>query len=233
MLTAGQRADLQTADVVLTLGNFGFQPDIEKAAADANGHVVNVTAGLSMLPSSEDNLGFDPHVWLDPILMKQIVGEVANGLIAADPAGRTQYEAGAKRTEAQLSALDKAYSAALGDCAFTTFVATHQAFGYLAQQYGLHQLGVEGLTPESEPTAASIQNAINAIRDGTAAPAVFYEATDAGKRIGESVAGDANVQALPLGTLEAAPSTGDYVSIVKQNLASLEKGLQCRPAPTP
>jgi zinc transport system substrate-binding protein len=233
MLTAGQRADLEIANVVLTLGHFGFQPDIEKAAESAQGKVVDVTAGLSMLPSSEDNLGFDPHVWLDPVLMKQIVGEVQSGLIAADPQGRSQYDAGAKGTEAQLTQIDNAYRAALGDCRYTTFVTTHEAFGYLAQQYGLHQLGVEGLTPESEPSAVRIQAAVDAIKAGTAAPAVFYEATDEGKRVGDSVASDAGVEALPLGTLETAPSTGDYVSIMNQNLASLEKGLQCTPAATP
>jgi zinc transport system substrate-binding protein len=233
MLTAGQRADLETADVVLTLGHFGFQPDIEKAATDAQGTVVDVTTGLSMLPSNEDNLAYDPHVWLDPVLMKQIVGEVRDGFVAADPQGRAQYDAGANRTEEQLTQIDNGYRAALTNCRFSTFVTTHEAFGYLAQQYGLHQLGIEGLTPESEPSAASIQAAVDAIKAGTAAPAVFYEATDEGRRVGESVAADAGVEALPLGTLESAPTTGDYVSIMNQNLASLEKGLQCAPAPTP
>jgi ABC-type Zn uptake system ZnuABC Zn-binding protein ZnuA len=72
-----------------------------------------------------------------------------------------------------------------------------------------------------------------AINAGTAAPAVLYEATDEGKRVGDSVASDAGVEALPLGTLETAPSTGDYVSVMNQNLTSLEKGLQCTPAATP
>lgn len=228
-LTAGQRADLQSADVVLTLGDFGFQPDVERAAADASGRVVDVTAGLSMLPSSEGDLGFDPHVWLDPVLMKQVVEQIRRGLVAvAGPGEREAIEAGATRMETALEALDSEYAAALASCGYTTFVTTHEAFGYLAEQYGLTQLGVEGLTPESEPSAVRIQEAIDAIRSGEAGPAVFYGATDEGKRVGESVASDAGVPALPLSTLESAPSSGDYLSVMRDNLAALEKGLQCQ-----
>jgi hypothetical protein len=36
------------------------------------------------------------------------------------------------------------------------------------------------------------------------------------------------VEALPLGTLEFDPDPDDYVSVMRGNLASLEKGLQCR-----
>jgi hypothetical protein len=41
------------------------------------------------------------------------------------------------------------------------------------------------------------------------------------------VAADVGVPALPLGTLESDPTPGDYLSVMRSNLASLEKGLQC------
>ena len=40
-----------------------------------------------------------------------------------------------------LEGLDVAYRSGLRGCRYTTFVTTHEAFGYLADQYGLHQLG--------------------------------------------------------------------------------------------
>jgi zinc transport system substrate-binding protein len=228
-LTARQRAELQTADVVLILGDSGFQPDIERAAQDASGHVVEVAQGLSLLrPSIQQGLDYDPHVWLDPVLMQRIVSEVARGLIAADPDHEADYRDGERRTESDLQALGAAFRDGLADCAFTTFVVTHEAFGYLAAEYGLSQLGIEGLTPESEPSAERIQAAVQAIRDGTAAPAVFYERTDEGERVGESVAGDAGVPALPLDTLEFDPSPLDYLSAMRADLRSLQDGLRCK-----
>ena len=38
---------------------------------------------------------FDPHIWLDPVLVKQQVNNIRDGLIEADPQNREQYEANA------------------------------------------------------------------------------------------------------------------------------------------
>jgi zinc transport system substrate-binding protein len=224
-LTAAQRADIQTADVVVYLGQIGLQPDVERAVADAGGRVVDVTAGLHIpAPAGQT---FDPHVWLDPVYMEGAVRLIAGALKAVDPSGSAEFAAREASTLRDLQGLDASFRAGLQKCAYTTFVVTHEAFGYLADRYGLHQLGIEGITPESEPSAARIQQAAQAIAQGPAAPAVFYEGTDAGRRIGESVAADVGVPALPLGTLESAPSSGDYLSVMRANLASLERGLQC------
>jgi zinc transport system substrate-binding protein len=224
-LTAGQRADIQTADVVVYLGQIGFQPDVEVAVKDARGRVVDVTSGLNIRAPSGQAL--DPHVWLDPVNMEGAVQLIAGALKAVDVSGAAGIAAREASIVRDLQSLDAAFRAGLADCAFTTFVATHEAFGYLADRYGLHQLGIEGITPESEPSAARIQQAAQTIAERRAAPAVFYEGTDEGRRIGESVAADVGVPALPLGTLESAPSSGDYLSIMRSNLVSLKKGLQC------
>jgi zinc transport system substrate-binding protein len=226
-LSAVQRADVQSADVVLLLGDFGFQPEIEKAAEDASGRVVKVAEELELVPSQREDLTVDPHVWLDPVLMEKISSQVQAALAEVDPANASAYEAGGRRAMEDLRSLDAAYRGGLAGCEYTTFVTTHEAFGYLAREYGLEQLGIEGLTPESEPSAARIQTAIDAIDAGDAAPAVFYEGTDEGKRVGKSVAADVGVPAMPLDTLEFDPAPEDYVSAVRANLASLQEGLRC------
>jgi ABC-type Zn uptake system ZnuABC Zn-binding protein ZnuA len=47
-------------------------------------------------------------------------------------------------------------------------------------------------------------------------------------RIAGSVAADAGVPTMPLYTLESAPSSGDYLSLMRVNLANLREGLQCK-----
>ncbi len=227
-LSARQVADVEEADVVFLLGTFGFQPQVEAAARDARGLVVDVTEGMSLHPSGEPGLSSDPHVWLDPTLMQTIVRAVSAALVRADPGGRSSHEAGSRALVEELAHLDDSYRSQLSDCTFTTFVTTHEAFGYLAARYGLRQIGIEGLTPEAEPSADQLRAAEAAISDGSAAPAVFYEGTSEGERIGRSVAGAVGVEALPLGTLEFDPDPDDYLSVMRDNLASLEKGLQCR-----
>jgi zinc transport system substrate-binding protein len=226
-LSARQVAEVHDADIVLILGFIGFQPQVEDAARQSSATVVEVTKGLDLRPSEETGLSADPHVWLDPVLMERIADAVTLALGRADPSGRAEYEARGAAVNEQLRSLDTDYRAGLEGCAFATFVTTHEAFGYLADEYGLRELGIEGLTPEAEPAAEQLRAAEEAIRSGEAAPAVFFEQTDEGERIGRSVASSVGVEALPLGTLEFDPSPEDYGSVMRANLASLRRGLQC------
>jgi zinc transport system substrate-binding protein len=226
-LSARQVADIHGADVVLILGYLGFQAQVEDAARQASGRVVQVARGLTLRPSNEEGLSGDPHVWLDPVLMQEIVKATSNALIAVDPEGVGGYRQRTTSIATKLSELDSAYRTGLGNCRFGQFVTTHEAFGYLASEYGLDQLGIEGLTPEAEPSADQIRKVEQEIREGRAAPAVFYEGTDEGKRVGQSVAASVGVPALPLGTLEFDPAPDDYLSAMQANLDSLKEGMQC------
>jgi len=225
-LTARQRLDVQRASLVLILGK-GFQPEVERAVRDTQGRVVDLLEGLPVLPSTEAGLKADPHVWLDPVLMRSIVGRIGAAIATVDPENRTAYAAGTAALEAKIAALDTSFRGALGACALKTLVTTHEAFGYLSKRYGLTQLGLTGLTPEAEPTAAQIQHVRSLARDG-AVGAIFYEASDEGRRIGRSVASDVGVPALPLHTLESDPSPLDYLGQMQRNLAVLRQGLRCR-----
>ena len=227
-LNAKQVGEIETAKVVLLLGYLGFEPQVEAAARQANGRVVLLTSGLQLRPSTEKGLSADPHVWLDPVLMREMASRIGDALERADPGDRSQIQSRTDALTKQLSQLDEDYRHGLSGCRYTIFVTTHEAFGYLAQQYGLDQLGIEGLTPEAEPSAGRLQIAESTIRDGKAAPAVFYEGTSEGQRIGRSVASDLGVSALPLGTLEFDPSPDNYLTVMRDNLRNLERGLQCK-----
>ena len=225
-LTARQRIAVQDADLVLMLGK-GFQTEVERAARDSGGRVVDLLEGLELLPAVEEELDADPHVWLDPVLMQRIVTRVGEELGRVDPDARADYTQRAINTEAgKLSPLGDSYQRTIATCSLKTLVTTHEAFAYLAKRYALTQLGLTGLTPDAEPSAAQIQKVRDAARRNEVG-AVFYEASDEGRRIGESVAGDVGVPALPLNTLESDPAPNDYLSQMNQNLASLEQGLRC------
>lgn len=223
-MTAAQRGELQSASLVLILGQIGFQPDVERAATEVPGRVVNAVDGISLHRTAS---GADPHVWLDPSLMARIVRTVARGLEAVDPAGAAAYRRRAAATAAQLEALADSAGSSFSSCGYDTFVMTHDAFGYLASAEGLRQIPVEGFAPETEPTSVALASAIDAISSGSAGPAVFSEATDEGMRIGDAVAGDAGVPTVPLGTLEAQPPAGDFLSVMRANIRRLAEVLRC------
>ena len=224
-LTARQRADVQNATLIVLFGK-GFQQQLEDAARDSGGRAVDLLESLPLLPSNEEELDADPHVWLDPALMREIVGRVGEALAGTDATNATAYRRRASVVQEQLAGLDASYRQALGACALKTMVTTHEAFGYLAKRYGLTQLGLTGLTPEAEPSAAQLRDVRELARDKKIA-AVFVEATDEGRRIGESVARDVGVPALALNTLESDPKPEEYLSQMRENLTNLKRGLRC------
>ncbi|MFM7718419.1 MAG: metal ABC transporter substrate-binding protein, partial [Actinomycetota bacterium] len=154
------------------------------------------------------------------------VGETA--FAAADPDHPAFFKENPATTAEVLATLDAEFAQRLATCDFDAFVTTHEAFTYLARAYGLRQVALEGAAPESEPSAAAIEDALAAIADGSAAPAVFAEATEGGRRIGGAVATDAGVPLYGLSTLETDPAPLAYPAVMRANLESLATGLGCR-----
>ena len=56
----------------------------------------------------------------------------------------------------KLTALHNDYKNAFKDAKQKNFVTQHTAFHYLALDYGLNQVGITGISPEAEPSAARL-----------------------------------------------------------------------------
>ena len=222
-LTLEARSELGRADVVLFMGDFGFQPQVEDAVKEAEGVVV--AAGDQLIHSPESTS--DPHVWLDPGAMRTMAAVVARTLAEIDPGGGFRDRAAPIR--ADLLELSARFEATLGPdrCRFRTAIVSHEAFDYLLGRYGLRQFGLAGLEPEAEPTLERIATAESLITRGEAG-AVFFDPGGEGRDIAESLADDFEVPALPLSTLESEPPSGDYLSVMEKNLESLREGLGCQ-----
>ena len=232
-LNSRQVDQIEDAAVVLFLGR-GFQPALEKAAERAKGAKVDVLGALGNLRpagAGDDRLDVDPHVWLDPRLLKTIVGEVAAALAVADPANRAAYEANAGAYSRELDDLDAAFTAGLATCDRRVIVTAHAAFGYLAGRYGLTQDAIAGLEPESEPSPQRLADLARKVRaDGTTT--IFYE-TLVSPKVAESLAREAGVRTAVLDPLEGltaadAKAGRTYVSGMRENLAALRQALGCR-----
>jgi len=225
---------IANADVIVYLGG-GFQPAVEDALAEAE-HAVTVDAlnavATNTAPASEaeEGLTVDPHVWLDPARYEEIVRAVADALAKADPANEATYAAKAQAYIAQIAALDEEFRAGLSDCARTTIVTSHEAFGYLAGAYGLTQVGILGLSPEAEPDPRRLAELRDLVeREGVTT--IFAEELVSPK-VAETLASEAGVRVAVLNPIEsltdAQEKAGeDYLSLMRENLDTLRKALDC------
>jgi zinc transport system substrate-binding protein len=216
-------ARIETADVVLYLGR-GFQPAVSDAAKQAHGTKVDILAGLPLHANlgGERGLTADPHVWLDPVLFARVVERI--GVVLHDT----------KRTDmlrADLRRIDAAYRRGLAHCERKDIVTSHAAFGYLAQRYGLTQVPITGLAPETEPTPQQLANVVHIVRR-THTTTVFFERL-VSPRLADTVARETGAHTAVLDPIEgltpAEQSRGEtYLTLMRENLAALRKALACR-----
>jgi zinc transport system substrate-binding protein len=234
-LNSEQLDRLLEAKVAFVLGN-GFQPAVEKAADRRDGPTVDLLPKLvdargKKVAQEGKTGGLDPHVWLDPVLMSQLVGEVERGLAAADPKGAATYEKNAQALQDQLAALDTRYRARLTGCSRDLLVTSHEAFGYLANRYGLRQEGVAGLSPDAEPDPARLGELAALARD-QGVTTVFTEET-VSPRIAQTLARDAGgLRTEVLSPLESLSKKerddkADYFTLMDDNLGKIATALGC------
>ena len=223
-----------TADVVIYLGG-GFQPAVEDALAETEDAVlVDALDAVDTEPArpgeAEEGLTVDPHVWLDPARFEQVVEEVAGALSEADPANEAAYGSNAEAYVAELATLDEEFRTGLSDCERTTIVTSHEAFGYLADAYGLTEVAIAGLSPEAEPDAQQIAELLDLVEQ-QGVTTIFAEELVSPK-VAETLADEAGIEVDVLDPLESltdeqVEAGEDYVSVMRENLDRLRAALDC------
>lgn len=86
----------------------------------------------------------DPHIWLAPRLVKIQAENIAQALIAADPAHEADYRANLEAFQAELDRLDKEIRQVMteNEAEGKLFIVGHPAWGYFAADYGLEMVSI-------------------------------------------------------------------------------------------
>jgi zinc transport system substrate-binding protein len=235
-LTARQVARISDAGLVVYLR--GFQPAVDEAVAHEAGRALDAASVVQLLPLDSDGQkaprdehpetasGMDPHVWLDPVRFATIADRLGERLGQADPAHAAAYTARARALHAELDALNAEYARRLGTCARHEIVTSHSAFGYLAHRYGLSQIGITGLSPESEPSPRRLADVARDAK-ATGTTTIFFE-TLVSPKVAETIAREVGASTAVLDPLEGLTEPGtDYFSVMRANLAALTRALGC------
>lgn len=93
--------------------------------------------------SHETHSENDPHIWLDPILVKIQASTIAKALIAKYPQNKALYEANLAQFQAELDALNAEISALFEKSKNKKFIIYHPSLAYFAARYHLVQIPVE------------------------------------------------------------------------------------------
>ena len=179
--------------------------------------------------AGHDHGAFDPHAWHSIEAAMFYVDNIAAGLAKADPDNASDYYTNRAAYIAELEALGADIEAMMGAIPADkrTVVTSHDAFGYYADAYDLKFEAPQGLSTESEASAADVAELITQIREEGIA-AVFVESvTD--NRLMEQISNETG--AVIGGTLysdalsDADGPASTYLDMMRHNATTISEAL--------
>jgi zinc transport system substrate-binding protein len=176
--------------------------------------------------------GVNPHIWLDPMLAKHQIDKIRNVIVNADPVNADYYNENADRFAKELDSLDAFIRSELANCEKSDFIAFHDAFVHFSERYGLRQHSIHGVSPEGEILPQTIQQIVELANELDID--VIYSEDLVDSRLADTIANEIlGGKVLVLSPIEGisreeqAAGIG-YIDKMKQNIANLKEGLECR-----
>jgi zinc/manganese transport system substrate-binding protein len=245
-------AALSSADVILVNGlHFeGFLPRLVEASA-TKAPIVELTKGIEPLKSEaeehehghaegehaehkeehagHDHGAYDPHAFQSIANARIYVRNIVDAFCAADAEGCETYKANGMAYDKQLEATEADVKAAINAIPQEKrlVITSHDAFGYFERAYGLKFLAPEGISTDSEASAADIAKLIEQVREDKAS-AIFVEnitnprlieqiASETGLAMGDELFSDA--------LSRPGEGAGTYIEMMEHNAEAFKRAI--------
>jgi ABC-type Zn uptake system ZnuABC Zn-binding protein ZnuA len=241
-------ARVSAAQIIFTVG-VGYEEFLDRliASSGTKAEVVALSENLTLRTLSEEEVGghmhgdehgdehgagsVDPHTWTDPNNVKAWVEVIYAALSRLDPANADTYAARAATYQSQLDELDRwiAEQFAAIPAERRLIVSDHIIFGYMADRYGLRQLGsiIPGVSTSASPSAQELAALQDMIADYSV-PAIFV-GDIANKQLAEQIARDTGVRIFTVLTESLTDADGPgatYIDYMRFNVQTIVDGLR-------
>jgi zinc/manganese transport system substrate-binding protein len=224
------------ADLIVSNG-LGMEPWLERViqAADYQGKVLVASQGVTPLPFQEEanssgQMPDDPHAFQDLANGRRYAQNIADALAMLVPKDAAAIAARAAKLDGEMAAMDQELKTKLGALpeANRRILTSHDAFHYFAKAYGLDIRSIQGVSTDTEPSAADLAEIARQAKAGQV-KAIFLEnmsnpelAQTISSESGVPVGGELVADAL---TKPDGPAP-HYLDMFRYNLAELLKVLQ-------
>ncbi|MGO1819451.1 MAG: metal ABC transporter solute-binding protein, Zn/Mn family [Senegalia sp. (in: firmicutes)] len=176
------------AKVYFAMGVPAENSNIIPKAKDLNENIeiVNLAKGVSEVypmrnfsededhshEEDEDHEGEDPHIWLSPKRVIEMIDIIRDKLIEISPENEETYKENAENYKDELSTIDDSIKETLKGVKNQSFIIYHPSFGYFADDYGLNMIAIE--ESGKEASAKRITEVIDFAKDNNI-KFVFYQ----------------------------------------------------------
>lgn len=197
--------------------------DLEKWALKVKNDGVKIEASKDV-----DKIEGDPHTWISPKQAIVEVNTIAEALGKAFPDDKATFEKNAANYVAKLKKLDAEFDT-LKDAKQKTFITQHEAFAYLARDYGMNEIAIAGLDPEVEPTAATLAK-LKGEMEKAGLKNVYFEG-NANSKIAETLAKSVGANLIGINTVEGISDAqkkegATYLTLMEENLKALQQTIK-------
>ncbi|MCJ2875287.1 metal ABC transporter substrate-binding protein [Rhizobium pusense] len=168
---------------------------------------------------------YDPHAWQSIKNAQIYVKNIAGAFCKADKPGCATYTANSDAYVAKLATLNEKLKTEIAAIPpeKRVIITSHDAFGYFEHAYGLNFLAPEGISTESEASAADVAKLVDQVKHDKASAIFVENITD--KRLIDQIASETGLKVG--GTLYSdALSTADgpaatYIDMVNHNIETI------------
>lgn len=238
--TAADISKLQKAEVIFYSGLMleGKMQEVFDKMSRTRKHIypttVNIPKNLLLQPAQFEG-HYDPHVWFDVSMWEKCVSAIVQGLTAADPAGKADYEKRGKELSQRLTTLHDWATKKANELPKEKriLVTSHDAYNYFGRAYGFQVVGLQGVSTVTEAGLADMVKLVDFIKQKKI-KAVFVESSvppnaiqriskDSGAKVGGELFSDA--MGTP-GQIENGYDLGTYEGMIKHNLTTIVEALK-------
>ena len=207
--------DIHKINTVLTVVDTSYGITPIKANPESN---------LEIFTDAYNEFRTDPHIWLNAIMVKVQIQNIANSLIKLDPKNTNYYQKNADSYKLKLEFLDKKIRNDLSKCNKKDFFSFHNAFSYFAIEYGLNQHTIlKSIDPLEDPSPKDIQEVVDLAK--TLETNVIFTEEFINQKLSQVIADETGSKLLVLSPLEFSDENRTYFERMEQNLVNLKEAL--------
>lgn len=163
--SAGDVSKLENAQIILYNGLHleGEMTDIFAKLETDSKTILSVGDSLDetlLLMSEEEGELYDPHIWFDVSVWKEVATKVAQMLIELDDNNKELYSNNLEGYLVELSELEEYINNRTMEVPESqrVIITAHDAFNYLGNAYGFEVRGLQGISTEAETSTGDISS---------------------------------------------------------------------------
>jgi len=206
-----QLQELSNADLYFTIGVATEKANILPVISEyENLKIVNLANEIdSIYPAryfDNNNLSRDPHIWLSPKRVIEIIKIMEKELINQYPEYEDVFSTNSKNYISELNTLDSYIKEKLNLIETKDFIIYHPSYGYFADDYGLNMIEIE---VEGKNASIDKLNDIIKYAKENNLKSIFYQAEMSSKQA-KIIASEIDIE-----TVKLEPLSKNYIESLK------------------